>query len=90
MLAIVAIGMTFAACSGSVEGKMKSFTDDMISAIKAGDMEKVEQITKEADAWEKSLSAEDQQKVKEIGETLKPQIEAAMMEYASKMMGGNK
>ncbi|MCQ2246800.1 MAG: hypothetical protein MJZ69_08465 [Bacteroidaceae bacterium] len=90
MLAIVAVGMSFAACSSSIESKMQSFTDDMISAIKAGDMEKVEKIGKEADAWEKSLSPEEHKKLDEVGQKMKAQIEAAMMEYATKMIGGEK
>ena len=90
MLAIVAVGMSFAACSGGVESKMQSYTNDIISAIKAGDMEKVEKIGQEAAEWEKSLSPEDKQKLEEVGQKMKAQIEAAMMEYATKMIGGEK
>ncbi len=79
VLAALAAGMMFTSCSKSVEDQAKDYVKQLFEAEKAGDKEKIEKINAEAEEWSKSLSPEDQEKVKKAGEE-------ALMEYAAEAM----
>ena len=78
MLAIVAMSMTFAACSGGVEGKAKSMCESIIEAIKKGDMGTATKIDKEMTEWVSTLSAKDVEKVKAVQKTMNSVLEDAL------------
>ena len=65
ILVIAAMLAMFVACK-SVEEKAKDYAKDIAEAMVDGDLEKAEEIAKEAEEWYNSLDAEDKAKVDAI------------------------
>ncbi len=80
VIALAAMSMTFVSCKKGIETQAKAYCEQMIAAEEAGDKEKMAVIEKESEEWIKSLSAEEQQKAKEISEQI-------YMEYMAKSLG---
>ncbi len=83
VILLAACGLVVVSCT-SVEDKAKNYADEMVQAMKDGDMEKLQKIGKEYDEWAEGLSAEDKEKAtKAVMEKL-PDIQGAI----GSMLGG--
>lgn len=82
-IAIAAVALTFTSCSKDPVEKTKDYCEQMLKAYEEGDTEKGDKIKEEADEWEKTLSEEDKQKVKDYMES--EEGEKWATEYAAKL-----
>ncbi len=80
VIALAAMSMTFVSCKKSVEDQAKAYAVKMMEAEKSGDKDKMNALQQEMEEWGKSLSEEDQKKVKAA-------MEDVIMEEAAKQLG---
>lgn len=66
-MACLAASMLFMSCGNAPEDKMKAYMEDMVEAVKAGDMDKVEKLQKEVAEWQASLSDDEKKAVADWG-----------------------